>query len=45
VPLHKFISSGYRGSTVDQVATRIKPGESSAGKAALRAATAAFGGD
>ncbi len=45
VPLHKFISSGYRGSTVDQIATRIKPGKSSVAKAALRAAAAAFGGD
>lgn len=45
VPLHKFISSGYRGSTVDQVAVRFKPSESSAGSAALRAAATAFGGD
>lgn len=45
VPLHKFISSGYRGSTVDQVADRMKPSESSAGSTALRAAAAAFGGD
>ncbi|MEX0641493.1 MAG: N-6 DNA methylase [Pirellulales bacterium] len=45
VPLHKFISSGYRNSTVDQVAARMKPSESSAGGAALRAAAAAFGGD
>lgn len=45
VPLHKFISSGYRGSTVDQVAARMKPSESSAGTAALRAAAEAFGGD
>lgn len=45
VPLHKFISSGYRGSTVDQVEARFKPDDSSAGTAALRAATEAFGGD
>lgn len=45
VPLHKFISSGYRGSTVDQVAARFKPSESSAGSVALRAAAEAFGGD
>lgn len=45
VPLHKFISAGYRGSTVDQVAARMKPDGSSAGTAALRAAAEAFGGD
>ena len=45
VPLHKFISSGYRGSTVDQVAARMKPSDTSAGTAALRNAVAAFGGD
>jgi len=45
VPLHKFISSGYRGSTVDQVFARMKPSKSSAGTAALRAAAKAFGGD
>jgi hypothetical protein len=45
VPLHKFISSGYRGSTVDQVAARMKPSKSSEVSAALRAAAAAFGGD
>ncbi len=45
VPLHKYISAGYRGSTVDQVAGRFKPSESSAGTAALRAAAEAFGGD
>lgn len=45
VPLHKFISAGYRGSTVDRVAARFKPSESSAGSAALRAAAEAFGGD
>lgn len=45
VPLHKFISSGYRNSTVKQVVKRFKPSESSAGTTALRAATEAFGGD
>ncbi len=45
VPLHKFISSGYRGSTVDEVADRMKPNESSPENEALRAATKAFGGD
>ena len=45
VPLHKFISSGYRKSTVDQIAARMKPSESSVGTMALRAAAAAFGGD
>jgi len=44
VPLHKYISAGYRGSTVDQVADRMKPDGSSAGTAALRAAAEAFGG-
>jgi hypothetical protein len=45
VPLHKFISSGYRRSTVNQVEARFKPNGTSAGTAALRAATEAFGGD
>ncbi|HEX9834253.1 MAG TPA: N-6 DNA methylase, partial [Mycobacterium sp.] len=45
VPLHKYISAGYRGSTVDQVAARMRPDGSSAGTAALRAAAEAFGGD
>ncbi|MBC7834338.1 MAG: N-6 DNA methylase [Phycisphaerales bacterium] len=45
VPLHKFISYGYRGSTVDHVIARMKPSESSAASVALRAAAAAFGGD
>jgi hypothetical protein len=45
VPLHKYTSGGYRGSTVDQVAARMKPDGSSAGTAALRAAAEAFGGD
>jgi len=45
VPLHKFISAGYRASTVDQVAARMKPDGTSAGTAALRAAAEAFGGD
>lgn len=45
VPLHQYISAGYRGSTVDQVAARMKPDASSAATAALRAAAEAFGGD
>ncbi|MBY0310700.1 MAG: SAM-dependent methyltransferase [Phycisphaerales bacterium] len=45
VPLHKYISAGYRGSTVDQIAARMKPDGSSAVTAALRAAAEAFGGD
>ena len=45
VPLHKYISAGYRGSTVDHVAARMKPDGSSAGTVALRAAAEAFGGD
>jgi hypothetical protein len=45
VPLHKYISPGYRGSTIDQVAARFKPSESSAVTAALRAAAEAFGSD
>ena len=45
VPLHKFISAGYRGSTVDQVAARMKPDASSAGTAALRAAAKSLGVD
>lgn len=44
VPLHKYISAGYRGSTIDQVAARMKPDGSSAGTAALRTAAEAFGG-
>jgi hypothetical protein len=45
VPLHKFISSGYRDSTVDRVAASMKSSESSVGTAALRVASEAFGGD
>ncbi|MCW5776141.1 MAG: N-6 DNA methylase [Phycisphaeraceae bacterium] len=45
VPLHKYVSAGYRGSTVDQVAARMKPDGTSAGTAALRTAAEAFGGD
>jgi len=45
VPLHKFIASGYRDSTIDHVAVRLKPDESSRGTVALRAAASAFGGD
>jgi hypothetical protein len=43
VPLHKCISSAYRRSTVDQVAARVKPGESAHILAALRSAAEAFG--
>jgi hypothetical protein len=43
VPLHKYISSAYRRSTVDQVITRMKPGESEHVLAALRSAAEAFG--
>jgi hypothetical protein len=43
VPLHKYISSAYQRSTVDQVAGRIKPGESEHVLAALRSAAEAFG--
>lgn len=45
VPLFKYISAGYRGSTVHQVAARFKPSNSSVGTSALRAAAEAFGGD
>jgi hypothetical protein len=45
VPLHKYISSAYRRSTVDQVAERMKPGESSHVLASLRSAAEAFGED
>lgn len=45
VPLHKYISAGYHGSTVNQVAARMKPDDCSAGTVALRAAAEAFGGD
>lgn len=45
IPLHKFISSDYRASTVDQIADRMKPSASSEVSAALRAAATAFGGD
>jgi hypothetical protein len=43
VPLHKYISSGYRRSTIDQVAERMKPGESAHVLASLRSAAEAFG--
>jgi hypothetical protein len=43
VPLHKYISSAYRRSTVERVAARVKPGESEHVLAALRAAAEAFG--
>jgi len=42
VPLHKYISSAYRGSTIDQVAERMKPGESAHVLASLRSAAEAF---
>ncbi|MCC6227735.1 MAG: N-6 DNA methylase [Phycisphaerales bacterium] len=45
VPLHKYISANDRGSTIEQVAARMKPGSSSAVTAALQAAADAFGGD
>ena len=45
VPLYKYISASYRRSTIDAVAGRIKPSETSVGTVALRAATKAFGGD
>jgi hypothetical protein len=43
VPLHKYISAGYRRSTVDDVAGRMRPGESPAVLAGLRNASRAFG--
>lgn len=45
VPLHKYISSACRRSTIDQVAARMKPGESTHVLASLRSAAEAFGGD
>jgi hypothetical protein len=42
VPLHKFISPAYRKSTVENVAARMKPGESATVLEALRAASEAF---
>ncbi len=42
VPLHKYISSAYRRSTIDQVAERMKPGESAHVLASLRSAVEAF---
>lgn len=45
VPLHKYISLAYRRSTVDQVAERMKPGESAHVLASLRSAAEAFGED
>ena len=45
IPLHKYISAAYRGSTVDAVASRMKPGQSDAVLKALRTAADAFGGD
>ncbi len=43
VPLHKYISANYRRSTVENVATRMKPGKSKEVLAALRSASDAFG--
>jgi hypothetical protein len=45
VPLHKYISSAYRRSTIDQVVERMKPGESEHVIKALRSAAEAFGED
>ena len=45
VPLHKFVSSAYRDSTVDQVADRLRPAGASTINEALRSAAEAFGGD
>lgn len=45
VRLHKYISSAYRRSTVEQVAERMKPGESAHVLASLRSAAEAFGED
>lgn len=43
VPLHKYISSAYQHSTIDQVAARMKPGESESVVQTLRSAAEAFG--
>ena len=43
VPLHKYISSAYRRSTIDQVAARMRPGESESVLQSLRSAAEAFG--
>jgi hypothetical protein len=45
LPLHKYVAAGYRGSTVDAVAARLKPGESDEVLRDLRSAADAFGGD
>ena len=42
VPLHTYISSAYRGSAIDRVAQRMKPGESAHVLASLRSAAEAF---
>jgi hypothetical protein len=42
VPLHKYVSSGYRRSTIDQVAKRMEPGKSEHVLASLRSADEAF---
>ena len=43
VPLHKFVSSDYKRSTIGGVAARMKPGASATVLATLRAASDAFG--
>ncbi|MCH9034589.1 MAG: N-6 DNA methylase [Planctomycetes bacterium] len=43
VPLHKYISAAYRRTTVEEVAARMRPGESRAVLSALRIASDAFG--
>lgn len=45
VPLYKYISSAYRGSTIGQVAERMKPGGSESVLQSLRSAAEAFGED
>ncbi|HSW01079.1 MAG TPA: N-6 DNA methylase [Sedimentisphaerales bacterium] len=45
MPLHKYISSAYRQSTIDEVAARLKPGKSEHVLASLRSAAKAFGED
>ena len=43
VPLHKYIADEYRGSTINAVADRMKPGESASVAAGLREAARSFG--
>jgi hypothetical protein len=45
IPLHMYISSAYRRSTIDQVAARMQPGESAHVLASLRSAAEEFGED